>query len=153
MLRFRKYALMAAFCGMALTIVTGCSGSPSDGSPSEAVPESNFATGSGALSQSPQASPSAQSPQLSVSVQSPDATDGHCSENSLLAMLPAGSSIGAFQCELGSPYMWAAVQVKSSPNVYFMRSKGPWEMVETSQACGSGADRAPEELIAMCPES
>ena len=153
MSHFTKYALLAGFGGMALTIMTGCSGSSTDDFPSEAAPLSNSATLSGAPVQSPEASPLAQSPELSVSVQSPDAAEGHCSEESLLAALPAGSSIGTFQCELGSPYMWAAVRVKPGSEVYFMRSRGPWEMVETSQACGSGTDRAPEELIAMCPAS
>ena len=68
-------------------------------------------------------------------------------------MLPAGSSIETFQFALGSPYMWAAVQVESGSEVYFMRSNGPWELVETSKACGSGEDRAPEELMGMCPDS
>ncbi|WP_430868345.1 hypothetical protein [Demequina aurantiaca] len=82
----------------------------------------------------------------------PDDTPGHCAEASLLAMLPAGSSIQEFQCALGSPYQWAAVVESSTSEVYFMRSNGPWELVETGDACESGEGQAPEELLSMCPE-
>ena len=67
-------------------------------------------------------------------------------------MLPAGSSIQTYECALGSPYMWAAARVKSNSEVFFMRSNGPWVLVKTTKACGSGADRAPKELAVMCPK-
>ncbi len=81
-------------------------------------------------------------------------TGGLCTEESILASLPEGAKLQEFQCALGSPYMWAAARVMPGPKVYFMRSNnGPWTLVKTSQACGSGPTRAPEELTAICPKS
>jgi len=88
---------------------------------------------------------------------SPEPTDasalGQCTNESILPMLPDGSQIDSFECALGSPYMWAAVEATSPTQVYFMRSNGPWELVDTATACAKGDDQAPEELLAHCPKS
>lgn len=80
--------------------------------------------------------------------------EGLCTEASILASLPSGATGAEYQCALGSPFMWAAARVKSGPEVYFIRTNnGPWELVETSKACGSGSTKAPSELTAaFCPK-
>lgn len=144
MQRFTKLAVLVGvgglICGVALAALAGGTGSPS------ATPH--------AASASPSNSSTASSPAVpTTAVPTTGAASGECTAESILPMLPAGSTIESFECALGSPYMWAAVEVTSSSDVYFMRSNGPWELVDTSTACGSGDDRAPDELIARCPAS
>ncbi len=127
-----KVVLVAAF-GAAVAAMTGCSSSSSEAVPTLGAPSSSTST----TSSSP--------------LKSEDGSSGLCTEDSLLEKMPTGSSIQTYKCALGSPYMWAAVQVKGSPKVYFMRSNGPWSLVKTSEACGSGKGRAPKELSTMCP--
>jgi len=143
-----KLTLLVAFGSVALVAMTGCSGWSSEPSPSESALASNSAIASTAPAPASNSATASTAP-----TPSPDAPEELFTEEALLAELPSGSNIETFQYALGSPYMWAAVQVKSNSEVYFMRSNGPWELVDTSDACGSGDDQAPEELLSMCPES
>ena len=88
----------------------------------------------------------------SASVDAPSA-EGQCSEASIQSSLPNGGTLQDFQCDVASPFMWAAARVEPEGQVVFMRSNGsPWVLVETQEACGSGPSHAPQSLAAMCPK-
>ncbi|WP_084106662.1 hypothetical protein [Demequina sp. NBRC 110056] len=132
----------------ALLALAGCSSWTDEPEPTRGGETSEAPTASADPSSSPSESPSA----TSTPVQTAVASEGVCAEESILHALPQGSEVATFQCALGSPYMWAAAEVVGGSEVYFMRSNGPWEIVEVTVACGDGDDRAPDELATLCPQ-
>jgi len=72
---------------------------------------------------------------------------------SLLAALPAGSTMDKFQCAIASPTMWAAARVKPGPTVYFLSiTSGAWKVSKTGQVCTTPNKSLPKEILAFCPK-
>jgi hypothetical protein len=79
---------------------------------------------------------------------------GQCNEASILAALPAGSTMGKYQCDIASPWMWAAALVKPGPTVFFLQTKGgAWKVSRADQVCGASRQNLPKEVRAFCPKA
>ena len=77
-----------------------------------------------------------------------------CTEASILAALPAGSTMDKYSCEIVSPWMWAAARVKPGPTVVFLQTKGDtWKKVTTESVCSAPSKGLTNQILAFCPRT
>src|SRR5665647_30890 len=139
----RRAALLVACGGSGLALLAGCSSTSSNDATTTATP--THVTPSGVIP-SRSAAPANDSPSGALSVL------GECNEPSLLAALPEVSKVIKFQCEIASPWMWAAARV-NGPRVFFLQTRGgAWRVSEADQVCGVPSKGVPKELLAFCPK-
>jgi len=79
---------------------------------------------------------------------------GDCTEVSILAALPAGSTMVKYECAIASPTMWAAARVKPGPTVFFLQTtSGAWKVSTAKQICVTPPVGLPKEILAFCPKA
>ena len=101
------------------------------------------ASGSAAATKAPTSGASSASPAA-----------GECTDASILAALPAGSTMDKYQCATASPWMWAAARVKPGPTVFFLQAKsGAWKVSTAAQACGASSSGLPPEIKVFCTKA
>lgn len=141
----RRAAILTVFAGTGLALLTGCSSSPSGEATTSRTP-----TSGGAATSSPQ--PTARASKSGASSVSTAA--GECTDASILAALPAGSTMVKYQCAIASPTMWAAARVKPGPTVFFLQNtSGPWKVSTSDKVCGATSASLPPEIKAYCPKA
>jgi len=79
---------------------------------------------------------------------------GDCTEVSILAALPAGSTMVKYECAIASPTMWAAARVNPGPTVFFLQTtSGAWKVSTAKQICVTPPVGLPKEIQAFCPKA
>lgn len=137
----RRVFLWTVGC-IVLALLGGCSSTsssdatasptPTHGTPSSSVPVGVTTSGS-----------SSTSPAM-----------GQCTEASILAALPAGSTMDKYDCAIASPSMWAAARVKPGATVFFLEAKaGAWKVYTANKICQASSPRPPKEILAFCPKA
>ena len=138
-----RTALLVALSGIGLAFLTGCSSASSSGGSTSATPPKGSPSSVGAATKAPTSG--ATSASLAA---------GECTEASILAALPVGSTMDKYQCAIVSPWMWAAARVKPGARVFFLQSKtGAWKVYTPEKVCGANKAGLPKEILAFCPEA
>lgn len=140
--RLRRAARLIVVGGTGLGLLSGCSSASSNVATKSATPAqdttSNYATATATISAGSSAAPAAL---------------GECNKASILAALPAGSTMAKYECAIASPWMWAAARVKPGPTVFFLQAtSGAWKVSTAEQLCGTPPKGLPKEISAFCPK-
>lgn len=121
----RKSALLVSGVGIAALTVTGCSSS-SDTTPSA-------------------------SPTLTSATATTSPVAAECTEGSILAALPEGSTMVKYNCADVSGTQWAAAKVDPGPTVFFLQEKNStWDVSTADSVCGTASAGLPETLLNYC---
>ncbi|MFN8169292.1 MAG: hypothetical protein U0S36_10965 [Candidatus Nanopelagicales bacterium] len=74
-----------------------------------------------------------------------------CTSASILAALPAGATMGKFECADVAGTQWAAASVNPGPTVYFLTANGSsWDVKTADEVCGTASAGLPQKLLAFC---
>lgn len=117
-----------AIAAAATTAIAACSSSSSD----------NAAT--------PTPTPTTQSASPTVSP-----TGATCTDESLTAALPEGSTIQRFNCADVDGTEWAAIRTVQGPTVFFATlDNGEWNVKTSDEVCGTASAGLPPVLLDYC---
>jgi hypothetical protein len=135
---FSRAALLVVLSGTGLALLTGCSSDPSgSAAPTQDRPSSSASSAAKAAAKAPVIAK----------------VGGQCTDASILAALPAKSTMVKYDCAIASPTMWAAARVNPGAKVFFLQStSGAWKVSKAAKACGATGAKLPKEIKAYCPK-